>query len=62
MADRMEGVVMSGGVPQIDVSKYPVPVETIYVSIYTLLHLDLQLQTSACTQALALQKCPRLAA
>ncbi|KAF1362969.1 hypothetical protein EJ07DRAFT_174561 [Lizonia empirigonia] len=32
MADRMEGVVMSGGVPQIDVSKYPVPVETIYVN------------------------------
>lgn len=28
MADKMEGVVMSGGVPQIDVSKYPVPVET----------------------------------
>jgi len=28
MADKMEGVVMSSGVPQIDVSKYPVPVET----------------------------------
>ncbi|KZM19410.1 uncharacterized protein EKO05_0009044 [Ascochyta rabiei] len=32
MADRMEGVVMSGGVPHMDVSKYPVPVETIYVN------------------------------
>ncbi|OSS44901.1 hypothetical protein B5807_09421 [Epicoccum nigrum] len=32
MADRMEGVVPTGGVPHIDVSKYPVPVETIYVN------------------------------